>query len=443
MKRSIALNKPAAIGAVLSVIVLLGTIVFDLARQLKQIDRQQEQIVEIGETYGDMMWRVTSARSWWLEYEALLLVCKAKHEFPDNAQIKHLYQMFDQNIQAATRLKSHFVEDALEALQALEEVGDRAQALHQRLLAEKAITDPALSSASDISDELAELASQLSTFKYAYFGPNGVLEQTRRGLMYRSFALLAGVFFLTASAAIIYRNGLIREQQAKHSKLEALGALAAGYSHAISSIVGGLKIIVDTVRPNVSDPAQIETFDQLNIGLQRLRGLNKNLNTIARGNPANDTLAPIGEVLESLTSNPDSQIQITVRKDSTITGLHIPRLSISMIALEMISNAKSHRSPDRSPVIQISATMKDNDTLRLTFEDNGIGIKPRNISKVLDPFFSTTGEGHAGLGLTSVKAMVASMGGDISVQNRQTQQGAIFAIDLPVSMGQVPIPTTS
>ena len=64
--------------------------------------------------------------------------------------------------------------------------------------------------------------------------------------------------------------------------------------------------------------------------------------------------------------------------------------------------------------------------LILEFEDSGEGIPKKNLDKIFEPLFTTKQRG-TGLGLASVKSIVDTHGGTISVKSPPT----IFTITLP------------
>ena len=71
--------------------------------------------------------------------------------------------------------------------------------------------------------------------------------------------------------------------------------------------------------------------------------------------------------------------------------------------------------------------------VRLTFKDTGPGMTPEVAARVFDPFFTYKAQkGGKGLGLTSVAALLQSIGGNISVHS-EPEKGAVFTIDLPAS----------
>jgi signal transduction histidine kinase len=69
--------------------------------------------------------------------------------------------------------------------------------------------------------------------------------------------------------------------------------------------------------------------------------------------------------------------------------------------------------------------------------DNGIGIAEEDLPHVFDPFFTTKVDGFGiGLGLSITHRIVTSLGGKISVHNRQAQ-GCTFRVELPGCEGDL------
>ena len=67
----------------------------------------------------------------------------------------------------------------------------------------------------------------------------------------------------------------------------------------------------------------------------------------------------------------------------------------------------------------------------LMVSDTGKGIASKDIAKIFDPFF-TTKDGGSGLGLSIVHKIVATHGGDISVES-QPERGTTFSLTFPAS----------
>ncbi|MBY0573804.1 MAG: response regulator [Undibacterium sp.] len=79
----------------------------------------------------------------------------------------------------------------------------------------------------------------------------------------------------------------------------------------------------------------------------------------------------------------------------------------------------------------------EHQVMRLVLSDNGRGIDPEILSRVFDPFFTTSlGQGGSGLGLYVVHNLVSGvLGGSISVES-QVGAGSQFILLLPLSAPQ-------
>jgi signal transduction histidine kinase len=68
--------------------------------------------------------------------------------------------------------------------------------------------------------------------------------------------------------------------------------------------------------------------------------------------------------------------------------------------------------------------------LRLTIQDNGIGIPPEHMARLFEPFFTTKPNG-TGLGLLITRRIIQEHRGTITVES-QPDKGTSFQITLPV-----------
>ena len=78
-------------------------------------------------------------------------------------------------------------------------------------------------------------------------------------------------------------------------------------------------------------------------------------------------------------------------------------------------------------------------TGKITVSDQGIGINAEHMTRIFEPFFSTSNDTGHGLGLAYCQQVVRSAGGFIRVKS-EPAFGAIFTIDLPI---QTVLPPTT
>ena len=72
------------------------------------------------------------------------------------------------------------------------------------------------------------------------------------------------------------------------------------------------------------------------------------------------------------------------------------------------------------------------DQFHLEITDNGTGIKPEDLAHIFEPLFSTKGAQGNGLGLSVVKQIVESFGGQISITSNPGQ-GTQAHLDFPIN----------
>jgi len=73
-----------------------------------------------------------------------------------------------------------------------------------------------------------------------------------------------------------------------------------------------------------------------------------------------------------------------------------------------------------------------NGEVKVTVEDSGSGIDPKDIDKIFSSFFTTKVEGM-GMGLSICRSIVESHGGSLSALRGHTQ-GAAFQFTLPIGL---------
>lgn len=97
--------------------------------------------------------------------------------------------------------------------------------------------------------------------------------------------------------------------------------------------------------------------------------------------------------------------------DPTIRELDDVRTAVS----EAVSNAIIHAYPKKDGDVILEAVMQDN-KLRLTIEDNGIGIQ--NVEKAREPMFTTCPElERSGMGFTFMEAFMNEVEVESSLGN--------------------------
>ena len=130
-------------------------------------------------------------------------------------------------------------------------------------------------------------------------------------------------------------------------------------------------------------------------------------------------------------ADPERQAELVVQPG--LIGWGDERLLKQLLA-ELIGNAWKFSRERNTTRIEVSG-QRDDDTLRLTVSDAGIGFDPRYAHKLFEPFQRLHGPdqgGGHGLGLAIAQRIAERHGGRISADSRP-DGGAIFIVALPAT----------
>ena len=108
------------------------------------------------------------------------------------------------------------------------------------------------------------------------------------------------------------------------------------------------------------------------------------------------------------------------------------RAQLLNVVRSLLSNALKFRHPDRPPVVRVSATAGEHDTL-IEIEDNGIGFESRFAKKVFRIFQRLNARSKfagTGIGLAICKRAVERHGGAIGARS-EPGSGSVFWFTLP------------
>ncbi len=141
------------------------------------------------------------------------------------------------------------------------------------------------------------------------------------------------------------------------------------------------------------------------------------------------------DCIESLRSTAQNK-QMTIISDITDT---LPQVMgdkgrLRQVLINLIGNAVKYTPPEGW--VKVTAEPRGN-TLRLTIQDNGLGISPEDQIHIFDRFYrvrrpETDSIEGTGLGLAIVKSLVEAHNGQIGLESR-LGEGSIFYLTLPLA----------
>lgn len=242
----------------------------------------------------------------------------------------------------------------------------------------------------------------------------------------------------------------IEEELERARKIESIGVLAGGIAHDFNNILMAITGNISMAKMLTDPESKVQLrLDDAEKACLRATGLTQQLITFSKGGAPIMRTASIRQLLEDSAgfvlrgSNVKCEFSIP-------EGLHpcvIDDAQISQVVNNLIINAD--QAMPEGGTITVSAEnctvdkndslpLKDGSYVKITIQDNGVGIAPENLNKIFDPYFSTKEKG-SGLGLASSYSIIKKHGGFIGVDSK-VGSGSTFTIYLPASLDVEPGP---
>jgi PAS domain S-box-containing protein len=241
------------------------------------------------------------------------------------------------------------------------------------------------------------------------------------------------------------------EERQKAEKLESLGVAAGGIAHdfnnLLTAILGNLSLVLSSCKVEDAASERLASAKRASLRAQELA---QQLLTFAKGGAPIKQTASIGQLVrDTVTFHlrgsrvagefhiPDelwpveadagqlSQViqNLTINADQAMPAGGTLRVSCSNIELSA-GNTRLGLMPGR--------------WIKITVQDEGIGIAEEHIKKIFDPYFTTKAKG-SGLGLATSYSIMKAHGGVIDVVS-QPGEGTVFYLFLPATDKQIPGP---
>ncbi|GJQ57242.1 MAG: hypothetical protein SCALA701_00430 [Candidatus Scalindua sp.] len=247
-----------------------------------------------------------------------------------------------------------------------------------------------------------------------------------------------GEYFCTAIFRDLTEKQLIQKELTKIQRLESLGLLAGGIAHDFNNYLAG--IMGNIALAKMDTDKREKAYDKLveaEKAILRTRNLVFQLLTFSKGGAPIMQTASIKEIIrESIAfclrgSNATGQCSFPdnlwpVKIDEGQIGQVINNLIINADqAMPQGGNIKVWAENITLDTKEIP-TLKKGNYVKITVQDQGVGIPDGKIQEVFDPFFTMKERGN-GLGLSVCYSIIKKHGGYICVES-QIGSGTSFII---------------
>lgn len=215
-------------------------------------------------------------------------------------------------------------------------------------------------------------------------------------------------------------------------KQAVIGKLAAGIAHEIRNpLTAALGFLQLTLQRSLEEQPRKHLEYVLN-ELKSISKLVSDFMLLAKPSETNNRVISIRSLLNETIDFMQGQAilsNIVIERNITSDEAMImaDAEQVKHVFINLIRNAIEATNKNHAQII-ISLEVLER-FVKISIEDEGIGIAPENITKIFDPFFTTKDEG-TGIGLTGVYQIIKNHKGDISVESKEGE-GTKFIVSLP------------
>ena len=239
------------------------------------------------------------------------------------------------------------------------------------------------------------------------------------------------------------RNALrfARVELARVTQMMALGEMAASIAHEINQPLAaiaangnaGLRWLTRRT-PDVAEAraAFQHIVDDSRRASEVISGIRSIFKKDGQGKAPHDINELIREVLALVRGEVENH-QVSVQMDlcEELPQVATNQVQLRQVFVNLIMNAVDAMSNvvNRPRILRLRSEIHDLNCLLITVEDFGIGIDPKIIDQIFNPFFTTKTDGM-GMGLSICRTIAEGHGGRLMVSRREPH-GSIFHLLLP------------
>jgi len=245
------------------------------------------------------------------------------------------------------------------------------------------------------------------------------------------------------------------EQQLIHSeRLAGIGEMAASIAHELNQPLNNISISLENLLQEVSNSKAIEgqylyqKSQNIFENLERMENIIDHVRAFSRG--LDDTFRGLFDITSSIRNGimlvaqqfNNLGIELVHGESKKIPPCIGNTYKFEQVIVNLLINAKDALEEKGKTIasgyhkqISIRSGLQKN-IVTIEVRDNGCGILPQDLTRVMLPFFSTKQEGRGtGLGLSITYNIIKEMNGKIKVES-ESGEGTCITIQLPVYKSQ-------
>ncbi len=243
------------------------------------------------------------------------------------------------------------------------------------------------------------------------------------------------------------------------SKMEAIGTLAGGVAHDLNNILSGIVSYPELILMDLAEGHPLrKPIMTIQKSGERATAIVQDLLTLARRGVASTEIVDLNHILEGYLRSPEydllynfyPEIRLESRLDNDLMNILGSPVHLSKTVMNLVSNAAEAMPAGGTITISTEnqyvdhslkgyEDVKEGDYVVLQVSDSGVGISPKDMDQIFEPFYTkkVMGRSGTGLGMAVVWGTVKDHNGYIDIQSIEGH-GATFTLYFPVTRKQIP-----
>ncbi len=242
-------------------------------------------------------------------------------------------------------------------------------------------------------------------------------------------------------------------------KMEAIGTLAGGVAHDLNNILSGIASYPEFLLMKLPEDSELrQPLELIHGSGLKAATIVQDLLTLARRGVANFEVLDVNRVIQDFLVSPEYEKQrsfspgsfVDVQLSPDLRHIEGSPVHLTKTVMNLMSNAFEALEPHGR--IQLTTQNIELDQhaakqfniqagtcVKLSVEDNGMGIAPHDLHRIFEPFYTkkVMGRSGTGLGMAVVWGTVRDHKGFIDVRS-EPGQGTCFDLYFPVSHKALP-----
>lgn len=227
-------------------------------------------------------------------------------------------------------------------------------------------------------------------------------------------------------------------QLIQSEKLSGIGEFVAGVAHELNNPLTSVMGFSELLQLGDVNPQQKRHLEMIHKSSLRCQKIVQSLLSFSRRHQPERKLVCVNGIIEAVVEilayqMRTNNIEVVTQLDPNLPQAMVDPHQIQQVFLNLVNNARQAIEAHRPKGCVRISTGVAGQNVRVTFQDDGPGIREENLSKIFDPFFTTKEVGKGtGLGLSLCYGLVREHGGTIQIRSK-FGEGATFVVELPIA----------